>query len=56
MSGEDLWALAFSNIGRMGGHRKTNDDVSRAIHAISGIAPHSRWSEATTGAQKSMAL
>jgi len=58
-SEDDLWAQAFANVGPMDGHQRRNDDeVSRAIHAISGIAPHPppRRSENATGALKSMAL
>ena len=51
-SGDDLWAQAFTNVGRMDGYPMRNDDeVSRAIYAISGIAPYPppRRSENATG-------
>ncbi|KAH9979674.1 hypothetical protein BJV74DRAFT_858028 [Russula compacta] len=40
-SEEDLWNLAFSNVGRESGQRGNNHDVARAIQAISGFAPPS---------------
>ena len=36
---DELWNLAFSNVGRKHGEPKNQRDVSRAIQAISGIGP-----------------
>ena len=36
---DELWDLAFSNVGRFHGEPKNQRDVSRAIQAISGIGP-----------------
>lgn len=36
---DELWNLAFSNVGRFHGEPKNQRDVSRAIQAISGIGP-----------------
>jgi hypothetical protein len=48
-SGDDLWNLAFSNVGRSGGESRDGDDVAQAIQAISGIAATSRRSNNVTG-------
>jgi hypothetical protein len=36
---DEVWDLAFSNVGRLHGEPKNQRDVSRAIQAISGIGP-----------------
>ena len=48
-SGDDLWNLAFSNVGRRGGQRRNDNGVAQAIQAISGIAATSRGSNIVTG-------
>jgi hypothetical protein len=48
-SGDDLWNTAFSNVGRRGGQRRSNNDVARAIQAISGITATSHRSNNVTG-------
>jgi hypothetical protein len=48
-SGEDLWNLAFSNVGRKGDQRRNDNDVAQAIQAISGITATSRRSYNMTG-------
>lgn len=50
-SEEDLWALAFSNVGRKDDHeRSNNDDVAQASYTICGIGPGGSESEGVTGA------
>lgn len=36
---DELWNLAFSNVGRLHGKPENRRDVSRAVQAISGVAP-----------------
>jgi len=48
---EDLWDLAFSNVGREDDQeRKNSDDVARASYTICGIEPSGHMSEGVTGA------
>lgn len=53
-SKDDLWDLAFSNVGRQGGRRSRRSDVSRAIQTISGIKPTDPRSNKTGGAWQSI--
>jgi hypothetical protein len=46
---EDLWNLAFSNICRIHGERRSSNDISKAILEISGIGPNARRAERKTG-------
>jgi hypothetical protein len=49
---DELWNLAFSNVGHLHGEPKNRQDVSRAIQAISGIGPptnHWQQRQRTTG-------
>ena len=48
-SGDDLWSLAFSNVGRRDGRRRNDNGVAQAIQTISGIAATSRRSNNVTG-------
>lgn len=54
-SEEDLWALAFTNVGRSGEPRKDDGRISGAIQAISGmpVTSTSRGPENVTGACQS---
>lgn len=50
-SGQDLWNLAFSNVGREdGGETTKSDDVARAIYDVCGNGPTWCKSEGATGA------
>jgi len=53
-SEQDLWDLAFSNVGREDGDGETpiSDDVARAIYNTCGIGPTWCKSEGATGASK----
>ena len=46
---EDLWALAFSNVGRNDNHERSNsDDVAQASYTICEIGPGGGESEEVT--------
>ncbi len=45
---DDLWDLAFSNVGRLYGQPRNQRDVPLAIQAISGFAPTNQ-KQRTTG-------
>jgi len=46
---DELWNLAFSNVGRLHGEPRNQQHISRAIHAISGFAPTNQKRQRTTG-------
>jgi hypothetical protein len=52
-SEEDLWALAFTNVGRSGEPKEDDGSISRAIEAISGMTATSHGTENVTGACQS---
>ena len=47
---DDLWDLAFSNVGREDDGQRNDDDVARTIYTICGITPTSCEAEEVTGA------
>ena len=48
---EDLWALAFSNVGEEDDHKRRNsNEVACAVHTLCGIGPGCGKSEGVTGA------
>jgi hypothetical protein len=42
-SGDELWSVAFSNVGRACGDPKNQEEIAEAIQAISG--PSCEWEE-----------
>ena len=53
-SGQDLWDVPFSNVGREDGAGETtnSDDVARAIYKICGVGPTWCKSEGATSASE----